>query len=322
MWKTTLTLTLKLQIIFNILGKGQLSFINCFGGDESGLSTETHTSAHSWEHTWWWTSFTAAWISKGCFPGDAAICTQGGDETPAYARSAERSLPNPALRRFAKLQRAQMEPALVLRPALIIKPPLPTYVRSSFTCQTTALSKYQQTGSRPCSVWFAQDHTGSLWPSWKLSPRLPAPGWGLGSGLGAILGPFPMQCGANAGRETWVWQKHLACTYLNPAQWWDALAAGGQRDLRTPRRAWRGLGPMKRSGKILPGSGGFWFIFSPRACLFYSCCWQGEGYLICAEGQMLSTVEQCLQEARLLLRCKPSDGHKMAYRGAGGKEID
>lgn len=41
--------------------------------------------------------------------------------------------------------------------------------------------------------------------------------------------------------------------------------------------------------------------------------------MIRAEGQMLSTTEQ---EAGLLLRCKPSDGHKTTYRGVGGKEID
>lgn len=47
---------------------------------------------------------------------------------------------------------AHMEPALVFRPALIIKHPLPTDICSSFTCQTTALSKYQQNESGPCSV--------------------------------------------------------------------------------------------------------------------------------------------------------------------------
>lgn len=41
---------------------------------------------------------------------------------------------------------------------------------------------------------------------------------------------------------------------------------------------------------------------------------------------MLNAAEHCLQEARLLLRCKPSDGHKMVNRGGKervwGKEID
>lgn len=197
MWKTTLTLTLKLQIIFNILGNGQPSFINCFGGDESGLSTETHTSAHSWGRTWWWTRFTAARIDEGCFPRDAAIYTQGGDEarhtrapTCALLPTLHRDACKIAARACAC---AHVEPALVFRPALIIKHPLPTDICSSFTCQTTALSKYQQNESGPCSVWFAQDHTGSLWPSWKSSPSLPALGLWPRCRLGAILGPVPRQ---------------------------------------------------------------------------------------------------------------------------------
>lgn len=172
MWKTTLTLALKLQIIFNILGKGQPEFLLIALEVMNQGCLQRPTQAHIPEDL-----RDGGLVSRllgaarVAFPEMLPLAHEAG-MNPWGAQS-WMSLPLPTpLRESCK---TAMELALVLRPALIINPPLP-----SFTCQTTALSKYQHAESGPCTVWFAQDHTGSLWPSWKLSPRLPAPGLGLG----------------------------------------------------------------------------------------------------------------------------------------------
>lgn len=319
MWKTTLTLTLKLQIIFNILGNGQPSFINCFGGDESGLSTETHTSAHSWGCTWWWTRFTAARIDEGCFPRDAAIYTQGGDEAPAYMCTDQHSPPNLAPRHL------QNRSACVrLR------------THGAGACVSTGANNKTSSPHRYMQLVHLPNH-GSLkisaeWeralqrmicprPHRKSVAKMEIEPIAPGSGAVALLRAqgHPGTC-PREDSEVWVGWNHLACTYLRPVGPQDALAAGAQQDSRTSRRAHRGLSLAKMSSKILPCSRGFWFIFSPWACLFSSCCWHGEGYLIRAEGQMLSSAQRCLQEAWLLFRCEPSDSHKTANGECGGKK--
>lgn len=293
---------------FQYIGEGPARvFINCSGGDESGLSTETHTGAHSWGRTWWWAGFSAAWSSKSCFPGDAATCTRGRDESLGCTSLDEPSPPNPALRELQNCSRAgacALTSANNKPSSPLVHLPNHGSLKISARWERALHSMICPRPHRKPVAKLEIEPKGSQLQDWGLA-WLP------------ILRPFPTQCWGNT--ERWVGQNHLACTYLSPAWCQDTLAAGAQWDLCTPRWARWGLGPMKRSGKILPCSGGFWFIFSPPACLFYSCCWQGEGYLIRAEGQMLSTTEQ---EAGLLLRCKPSDGHKTTYRGVGGKEID